>query len=236
MPLAGELIIYDSEKDNDPVPEGREERYDYPRFKVGDGVTLVNDLSFVNNNYVLQNELPEIVKDIVEDILPKEEEDFSVSGQIVELQVEPNTSLSVISKIQRDSTWSASNKLTLHHVGNSNFVDLTDYLGGVGTVISKEGLTATINDKLDTVKSNYDDQMFNLKKKTLKSIYAKVGTTLDDDTATSLIESLPIPHPSIDSLLPEIKIEFPTPDVEAMINEAMDNGKERIELPKFPYL
>ena len=101
---------------------------------------------------------------------------------------------------------------------------------------SCEAVTATINDKLDTVKSNYDDQMFNLKKKTLKSIYAKVGTTLDDDTATSLIESLPIPHPSIDSLLPEIKIEFPTPDVEAMINEAMDNGKERIELPKFPYL
>ena len=97
-------------------------------------------------------------------------------------------------------------------------------------------VTATINDKLDTVKSNYDYQMFNLKKKTLKSIYAKVGTTLDDDTATSLIESLPIPPPSIDNLLPEIKLEFPTPDVEDIINEAINNGKEYIELPKFPYL
>jgi hypothetical protein len=37
-PLAGELIIYDPDVNNP-----------YPRFKVGDGETNVNDLPFVNN-------------------------------------------------------------------------------------------------------------------------------------------------------------------------------------------
>ena len=97
-------------------------------------------------------------------------------------------------------------------------------------------VTIAINDKIDTLKANYDNKMFDFKKKTLKSVFAKVGVVIDDDAATDLIESLPVPHPPIDDMLPEVKIEFPTPDVEAMINEAIDNGKERIELPKFPYL
>ena len=35
IPMAGEIIIYD-----------RDENYNYERFKIGDGVTLVNDLPF----------------------------------------------------------------------------------------------------------------------------------------------------------------------------------------------
>ena len=39
IPMAGEIIIYD-----------RDENYNYERFKIGDGVTLVNDLPFADVN------------------------------------------------------------------------------------------------------------------------------------------------------------------------------------------
>jgi hypothetical protein len=83
----------------------------------------------------------------VEELLGIEEE-FSVTGEVVEfdLDVEPGTELNVISKIHRDSTWGESNKLVLHQVSGVNFVDLSSYLGGVGKVFEKNGLTATVND------------------------------------------------------------------------------------------
>lgn len=37
IPMAAEIIIYD-----------RDENYNYERLKIGDGVTLVNELSFYN--------------------------------------------------------------------------------------------------------------------------------------------------------------------------------------------
>lgn len=40
-PLAGELIIYEPD-----------ETHAYPRVKVGDGVTLVNDLPFIGGDHV----------------------------------------------------------------------------------------------------------------------------------------------------------------------------------------
>lgn len=45
-PLAGELIVYDAEKDDDPIPEGREYRIARPRFKIGDGINNINTLPF----------------------------------------------------------------------------------------------------------------------------------------------------------------------------------------------
>jgi hypothetical protein len=82
----------------------------------------------------------------VEELLGIEEE-FSVTGEVVEfdIDVEPDTELEVISKIHRDSTWRDSNKLVLHQVSGTNFVDLSSYLGGTGTVFEKNGLTATVN-------------------------------------------------------------------------------------------
>lgn len=82
----------------------------------------------------------------VEEMLGIEEE-FSISGELVEfdIDVEPDTELAVISKIHRDETWGLSNTLVLHQVSSSNFVDLTSFLGGVGTVFEKNGLTATVN-------------------------------------------------------------------------------------------
>lgn len=82
----------------------------------------------------------------VEELLGIEEE-FSVTGEVVELNVdvEPDTELEVISKIHRDETWGLSNKLVLHQVSGVNFVDLSSYLGGAGKVFEKNGLTATVN-------------------------------------------------------------------------------------------
>lgn len=83
----------------------------------------------------------------VEELLGIEEE-FSVSGELVEfdLDVEPGTEINVISKIQRDTTWGESNKLVLHQVSGTNFVDLSSYLGGAGTVFEVNGLTGTVNE------------------------------------------------------------------------------------------
>lgn len=82
----------------------------------------------------------------VEELLGIEEE-FSVTGELVEfdVDVEPGTELEVISKIHRDETWGLSNKLVLHHVSGTNFVDFSSYLGGAGTVFEKNGLTAIVN-------------------------------------------------------------------------------------------
>lgn len=50
IPLAGELIIYDKEVDVEgnilALPEGRTEPFDYARYKLGDGVTPINELDF----------------------------------------------------------------------------------------------------------------------------------------------------------------------------------------------
>jgi hypothetical protein len=82
----------------------------------------------------------------VEELLGVEEE-FNVTGELVEfdLDIEPGTELNAVSKIHRDSTWGESNKLVLHHVSGTNFVDLSSYLGGAGKVFEKNGLTASIN-------------------------------------------------------------------------------------------
>jgi hypothetical protein len=76
------------------------------------------------------------------------EEVFSATGDVVEFDfdVEPDTELEVISKIHRDETWGPSDKLVLHQVSGSNFVDFSAYLGGVGKTWEKNGITATIND------------------------------------------------------------------------------------------
>ena len=88
-----------------------------------------------------------ISREEVEELLGIEDEGFSVTGELaqLDLDIEPGTELNVVSKINRDSTWGESNKLVLHHVSGTNFVDLSSYLGGVGTVFEQNGLTATIN-------------------------------------------------------------------------------------------
>ena len=65
VPLQGELIIYDIEIDADGntlvLPEGRTTPYTYERFKIGDGITNVNELPFANEHthseYITESEL-----------------------------------------------------------------------------------------------------------------------------------------------------------------------------------
>lgn len=60
IPKIGELIIYDAETSIEDITdkEGnliREDIYNYSRFKIGDGVTTVGNLTFADDN--LRNEL-----------------------------------------------------------------------------------------------------------------------------------------------------------------------------------
>jgi hypothetical protein len=56
IPMKGEVIIYDSEVDNDGnilgLPESRTLPYTYARLKIGDGITNVNNLPFIGNTQV----------------------------------------------------------------------------------------------------------------------------------------------------------------------------------------
>lgn len=60
IPKIGELIIYDAETSIEDITdkEGnliREDIYNYSRFKIGDGITTVDNLAFADDN--LRNEL-----------------------------------------------------------------------------------------------------------------------------------------------------------------------------------
>lgn len=94
----------------------------------------------IGNGIDTPENLPEVGKEL--------SNDFSISDELVELSndIEPNTGLNVISKIHRDETWSLSNKLSLHQVSGTNFVDVVAFLGGAGTVFSRGGITATVTD------------------------------------------------------------------------------------------
>lgn len=48
-PLAGEIIVYAAETAEDNLPEGRTTPISYPRMKIGDGETNVNDLPFITD-------------------------------------------------------------------------------------------------------------------------------------------------------------------------------------------
>lgn len=93
------------------------------------------------------------MKAYVDGVISGDGNAFSETGEVVELAVEAETPLAVVSKIHRDSTWGLSDKLVLHQVSGSNFVDLSAYLGGAGTVFTSNGLTATVNaDSTVTIK------------------------------------------------------------------------------------
>lgn len=84
--------------------------------------------------------------DDVEAIINGGGEQLSITGEVVQLEVDAGTHLAITSKINRDSTWGLSNKLVLHQVSGKNFVDLSAYFGGAGTVFEQNGVTATINE------------------------------------------------------------------------------------------
>ena len=80
IPLAGEWIIYDKEVDSEgntlALPEGRTTAFTYERFKIGDGVTPINDLAFALKEYTklseFENDLdiitPEVMLSILDEV------------------------------------------------------------------------------------------------------------------------------------------------------------------------
>jgi hypothetical protein len=70
VPMAGEIIVYDSEVDENGdvktnsrgdalLPEGRTAAYNFARFKVGDGIHSPNDLPFTGNGIGYGTEDPD---------------------------------------------------------------------------------------------------------------------------------------------------------------------------------
>lgn len=127
-------IIYDDNGNKNNVFDGEVSYFQ------GDIYVNGTDLKDTNTQKVATEQY-------VKDLLGIEEE-FSVNGELVELNtdIKTGTELNVVSKIHRDSTWGESNKLVLHQVSGTNFVDLSSYLGGIGKTFEKNGLTATINE------------------------------------------------------------------------------------------
>lgn len=74
------------------------------------------------------------------------EPQISATGELIDFTFEQETPITVISKINRDSSWGLSNQLTLHQVKGRNFVNLSDYVGEPGTVFEANGVTAILND------------------------------------------------------------------------------------------
>ena len=70
---------------------------------------------------------------------------ISLTGELVELDVDAETPLSVVSVFNRDTTWGLSNTLVLHQVSGNNFVDFTSFLDGPGTSYERNGMTITVN-------------------------------------------------------------------------------------------
>ena len=70
-----------------------------------------------------------------------------------------------------------------------------------------DGLQKRIDTLVKQVTEWYNDTILKIKKNVVKANFAKLGQECDDAMAEALAGS--IPHPSIDSFIPEIKIELP---------------------------
>lgn len=97
------------------------------------------------------------LEDIESIISSNGSEKFNETGEVVELDVEAETPLSIVSRFHRDTTWELSDKLVLHQVSGNNFVDFTSFLGGAGYTYVKNGMTVTVNDDCTVTLSGTND-------------------------------------------------------------------------------
>lgn len=90
IPLKGEIIIYDSEIDNEgnilELPEGREIAYNYARIKIGDGIHNISELPFSFEPFI--DALDSDIKALREDTYTKAEVDALISQAIAQLRDE----------------------------------------------------------------------------------------------------------------------------------------------------
>lgn len=97
---------------------------------------------------------------------------------------------------------------------------------------SLEFLEDLLNDLTTDLETYYEEQMLKLKIVSIKAIFAKLGNSITDDNAKEFIESLPIPHPSIETLLPKFEFNIEFPDITRLAS--LDTGE--VELEKLPYI
>ena len=73
IPLQGEFIIYDIEVDADgkplALPEGRTAPYTYARLKIGDGLTSVNKLPFIDETLNIEELIQAKVQTYVDEAI-----------------------------------------------------------------------------------------------------------------------------------------------------------------------
>lgn len=74
VPLIAEVIIYDKEVDSNgnslALPSNRTVPYTYPRVKIGDGITAVSDLPFINDNITINGmTIQEMIKLYVDEAI-----------------------------------------------------------------------------------------------------------------------------------------------------------------------
>jgi hypothetical protein len=91
-------------------------------------------------------------------------------------------------------------------------------------------LTKKIEALLLQIKTWYDNIISKVKTSVIQSTFAKMGVSLSADAASGMSDL--IPSPDVTSLMPEIKIELPLPNITDI--SLLDNIK--LDLPKLPLL
>lgn len=86
-----------------------------------------------------------------------------------------------------------------------------------------------IDDIIEQVTKWYNETILNMKIKVIKGVFVKLGTPISDDAAMPLASA--IPHPVIESFIPEINIELPLPNLDELLNFDIN-----FELKKLPLL
>lgn len=95
-----------------------------------------------------------------------------------------------------------------------------------------DAVKKAIDNVLQQVKDWYNDTVNRFKASLIKSVMAKLGIACTDEQAETMTGM--IPHPAVDGLLPEIKIELQLPDIN--VNDLKFLENHEIELKKLPIL
>jgi predicted PurR-regulated permease PerM len=97
-----------------------------------------------------------------------------------------------------------------------------------------KSVTDKINDLKKQVGEWYDTTISSTKKNVIISVFSKIGQSITDNTAEMFAST--IPHPSFDSLVPEIKIELTIPEIPSSITDKMQIPLDGINIQKIPLL
>jgi archaellum component FlaC len=94
-------------------------------------------------------------------------------------------------------------------------------------------VTDKINDLTKQIGEWYEKTITNIKINVIRVVFAKLGIEADKASIEALASA--IPHPSFESLVPEIKIELKIPVTQGAVN-IIDIPSEELEISKLPLL